>query len=508
MISGDTAIPLIPYPAAAQSAPDVRLHTTSRILTSAASEAESHLLADAIAARTGLRLEVVVGHDAVAGDILLVLGPGDLDEGYGLRTDAGHVRITASTPTGAYWATQTLRQLLAPDTDGWSVRGAIISDAPRFAYRGAMLDVARHFFSVADVRRYIDLISAYKVNALHLHLTDDQGWRLEIPGWPRLTEVAAATAVDGGVGGFYTAADFAEIVAHAASRHMTIVPEIDTPGHTHAVSVAYPEFAERPVISDAVREQASELGQDLPEYGEAYTGWGVGFSSVRIGDEATEAFIGDVFRHVASISPGPWIHLGGDECLGISAEDFSSFVRRAAATILSADKTPIAWHEAGKVSDLPAGTVGQYWGFRTPEGDHAAEARAFVDAGGALIMSPSDAAYLDMKYDEHTRIGLDWADGPTSVESSYAWDPAMIVEGIDDSDILGVEAPLWTETVRTPADIETLAFPRLPGIAEIGWSPRDGVQRRWPSLRSRLAAQEAAWVADSVHFHRGEDIAW
>ncbi len=508
MTPGDSVLPLIPYPASVAPAPDVRLSTSSRILTGAATEAEATLLADTIEARTGVRCEVVVGHEAADGDVLLLLGPGDLDEGYGMRTDAGHVRITASTPTGAYWGTQTLRQLLEHDADGWFVRGATISDAPRFAYRGAMLDVARHFFSVDDVRRYIDLISAYKVNALHLHLTDDQGWRLEIPGYPALTERAAATGAGGDPGGFYTADDYAAIVAHAAARHMTIVPEIDTPGHTHAVSVAYPAFAEQPVISDIVREQARDLGQELPVFGEPYTGWGVGFSSVRIGDEATETFIADVFRHVASITPGPWVHLGGDECLGIDAADFAAFVRRAASTIQSLDKTPIAWHEAGKVSDLPRGTVGQYWGFRTPVGDHADEARTFVSGGGSLILSPSDAAYLDMKYDESTPIGLTWADGPTSVESSYAWDPAAVVEGVGDADILGVEAPLWTETVVTPADIETLAFPRLPGIAEIGWSPRESAERTWESLRARIAAQADAWNAASVRFHASGEISW
>ena len=503
MPDGATSLPLIPFPATAAAGVPVVLRGAVRIAAPAAFRVEAGLLAEAIAARTGLPTAVTADADA---DVVFVHDASMPAEAYTLATGAPVV-ITAATGAGAMWGAQTLRQLLTADGEGWAVRGATVVDAPRFAYRGAMLDVARHFFSVADVCAYIDRISAYKINVLHLHLTDDQGWRLEIDGFPALTDRAASSAANGDPGGFYTQDDYREIVAYAALRHITVVPEIDTPGHTHAVGVAYPELAEHPVIGDMVREQAAALGQALPAFGEAYTGWGVGFSSVKIGDAATNAFLDEVFRQVAALTPGPWVHLGGDECLGTAPADFSAFVDRTSAVITALGKTPVAWHEAGSSAGLAPGTVGQYWGFRTPHPDHADDTRTFVARGGSVIMSPADAAYLDMKYDSGTRLGLTWADGPTSLERANDWDPARVVDGITDAQLLGVEAPMWTETISTFADIDEMAFPRLPIIADIAWSPADAPTRAWDSVRVRLAAQTDAWKAEGITFHPSREIA-
>ena len=241
-----------------------------------------------------------------------------------------------------------------------------ISDAPRFAYRGVMLDVARHFQTVDTIKAYIDRAAGLKFNALHLHLSDDQGWRIQLDSRPKLTELASGTSVGGDPGGFLTKADYVEIVAYAATRHMTLIPEIDMPGHTHAVGLAYPELAEAPVLTDEMREQARAEGIAGPVPGRPYEGTVVGFSSLKIHDEATYDFIADVFGELAAMTPGPYLHLGGDESLGTDADDFAEFVTRASGIIADLGKTPIAWHEAGAAPDLADTTIGQYWGFVTP----------------------------------------------------------------------------------------------------------------------------------------------
>lgn len=444
--------------------------------------------------------------DAV--DEELVSGDGLGAEGYRLYVDESAMRAEAATEAGLFYARQSLVQLVTERDGRWVVPAAAVRDAPRFPYRGVMLDVARHFFPVEVVKAYIDRAAALKLNALHLHLTDDQGWRIEIEAWPRLTESASDTSANGDPGGFYTKAQYREIVAYAASRHMIVVPEIDVPGHTHAVTLAYPELTEAPVLTDLHAVAARELGQELPVTGKPYTGWAVGFSSLKIHDEATYAFLADVFGELAEMTPGPYLHLGGDEALGTPPKDFQAFVARVSQIIAGTRKTPIAWHEAGAASGLAPGTVGQYWQLRTPAEHQAAEARAFVANGGRVILSPADAIYLDMKYDSSTPLGLTWADGPTSVERSYSWDPAAIVPGIEDDHILGIEAPLWTETVSTLADIDQLAFPRIASAAEIGWSPVDSALRTWDSFRARVAALGPLWASQGTQFHRSSEIEW
>ncbi len=371
-------------------------------------------------------------------------------EGYVLEIDEHGIRIEASDEAGLFYGEQTLRQL---ETDG-TVPYVRIDDAPRFAYRGAMLDVARHFLPVEAVQRYIDDIALLKLNHLHLHLTDDQGWRLKIPGWPELTGIGASTQVGGGGGGYYTAHDYERIVEYGASRFVTIVPEIDMPGHTNAAIAAYPELGDSPA--------------------DPYEGIEVGFSSLAIGSERTYDFIADVTAAVAALTPGPYLHLGGDESHATSEDDYLAFAERATAIAARTGKTIIAWHELGRSRALPHGTVGQYWGFVEPQDGSDALARSFVEQGGRLILSPADAIYLDMKYEENGELGLVWANGPTTLERSYSWEPLEVVPGLAEHDILGVEAPLWTETVTHIREAEYLAFPRIASAAEIGWSPRDG----------------------------------
>lgn len=442
------------------------------------------------------------GLDLGAGDgIALTVDGSGPAESYVLEASATGIRISGADAAGLFYGVQTLGQLIRRDGDAWVVPAVRVSDAPRFAYRGVMLDVVRHFHDVDTVRAYIDRAASLKLNVLHLHLSDDQGWRLELRSRPELTARASATAVGGADGGFYTQDDYRGIVAYAASRHMSVVPEFDMPGHTHAVGLAYPELAEPPA-ADVLTEGP------LPVVGEPYTGTGVGFSSLRIGEEATDAFVRDVFAELARLTPGPWLHFGGDESLGTTPEDFARFVAHASATITALGKTPVAWHEAGAAPDLAPGTIGQFWGFVAPTDAAARHARAFAERGGRLILSPADAVYLDMKPTADSLLGLTWADGPTSLARAYDWEPTRVVDGVDEPAILGIEAPLWTETVATLDDIDALAFPRIAAAAEIAWSPPSGADRSWDSFRTRVGGLGPLWTTLGIRFPALEEVPW
>lgn len=466
------------------------------------------ILADLVAART--RGEVLLDTAATGAGISLAVTDAGTPESYRLTATAAGIAVTGADAAGLFYGIQTLAQLIERTDDGWRVPAAEIADAPRFAYRGVMLDVARHFFPVDTVLGVIDRAAQLKLNHLHLHLTDDQGWRIEIPSRPELTQRASGTAVDGDPGGFYTAGDYARIVAYAATRHLTVVPEIDLPGHTHAVGLAYPEIAEPPVLSEHIREVVEEYGSTLPVAGEPYEGLAVGFSSLRIGDPATDAFVTDVVTDLASMTPGPYVHVGGDEALGTDPRDYSAFVTRASRIVAATGKIPVFWHEAGVACELHPGAVGQYWGFVTPTDGMEQKARAFLARGGSLILSPADAAYLDMKDSADSELGLTWANGVTSVERAYSWEPGTVIDGVAESDILGIEAPLWTETVRTADDIDTLMFPRLAAAAEAAWSPATGEHpsRTWESFRARVGALDGLWNALGIRFRRSPEIPW
>ncbi|MGW3244221.1 beta-N-acetylhexosaminidase [Streptomyces sp. NPDC001070] len=411
-------------------------------------------------------------------------------EGYTLRSTARSLVIRAATPAGLFHGVQTLRQLLPADVERryttrrpWTVAGGTISDAPRYGYRGAMLDVARHFFTVDEVERYIDQLALYKINRLHLHLTDDQGWRIAVDGLPRLASRGGSTEVGGGPGGFYTKADYRQLVAYAGSRYMTVVPEIDMPGHTNAALASYAGLN-----CDGV---AREL----------YTGTAVGFSSLCVPKPATSAFVDTVLREVAAMTPGPYLHIGGDEARATPHAEYVALMDRAQAVVRARGKTVVGWHQMTGAHPVP-GAVAQYWG--TGSEDQAAVAAA-ARAGTRLVLSPANHAYLDMKYDADTSLGTSWA-GRTDVRSAYDWDPAGFVRGAPAESVLGVEAPLWSETITGSADIEYMSFPRLPAVAELGWTP--AARTGWPSFRERLAAQGPRWSAMGVNFYAAPGIDW
>ena len=414
-------------------------------------------------------------------------------EGYRLRVSREAVRLSARTGQGLFRGVQTLRQLLPAKVESrsvrrgpWRVPGVRVIDRPRFAWRGAHLDVARHFFSVAKVKRYVDLIAQYKVNVLHLHLSDDQGWRLAIKSWPRLATYGGSTEIGGGRGGFYTQRDLREIVRYAAARHITLVPEIDTPGHTNAALAAYP--------------QLNCDGRAPP----LYTRIGVGFSSLCVDKPITYKFLEDVVRELARIIPGPYLHLGGDEAYSTSRDAYVRFLGRAGQIVRRAGKRLMGWEEIARAA-LPANSIAQHWSTATGSAAGTELARQAVSRGARLVMSPANRAYMDMKYRASTPLGLAWA-GFVEVRDAYDWDPAGLIDGVRERNIAGVESALWSETIEDIDDAEYMSFPRLPGIAEIGWSRRAG--RGWGEYRRRLAAQVPRWKAQGVRYYRSPQVPW
>ncbi|WP_315073187.1 family 20 glycosylhydrolase [uncultured Microbacterium sp.] len=494
-------LPLVPVPVSAV-AREGRMPITAKTRVRGSSPAAAQLI-DAVERRSGIRLSVV---DEAAADIELIVDPeSSAPEGYTLEIGDQAI-VVGADEAGLFYGVQTLLQLLRQDDSGWALLRADVADSPRFPRRGVMLDVARHFFGVDDVKRFIDSTSALKFNHLHLHLSDDQGWRVHIDSWPLLTERASGTSANGDPGGFYSKDDYRELVAYAASRHMIVIPEIDLPGHTHAIGVAYPELVEAPVLNDNLIADSARLGQPLPVAGETYLGWGVGHSSVRIHEERTYEFVRDVVRELAEMTPGPYIHIGGDESLGTPQDDFDLFAARATSIVVEEGKIPMAWHEMGSAANIAEGTVGQYWGKTTPEGTHAEEAAHFVERGGALLMSAADVTYLDMKYAEDFPLGLTWA-AIIDVRSAYEWEPTAVLD-VPEAAILGVEAPLWSETTRTIDEVEQLVFPRAAAQAEVAWSPRETPERTWESFRLRVGSLAPLWKAEGVDFHPADEIPW
>lgn len=484
---------LIPRPSQATPAEGAFLLTESTVVVTDSAEAvgAAQLLREYLQPATGLDLPVVdAGTEAPPDSGAIVFTSAGAEglgaEGYELRIGPEVVEIAADGGAGFGWAVQTLRQLLPAEFAGgrplpgtWALPAGTVRDGPRFAWRGAMLDVARHFFPPDDVEQVIDLLASYKMNRLHLHLSDDQGWRLEIESRPELTEVGASTEVGGGPGGFYTQQEYRGIVEYAAERGIVVVPEIDMPGHTNAALASIPELN-----CDGV---APEL----------YTGMSVGFSSLCIDKEETYQFVGDVIAELAALTPGPYVHIGGDEARATDPADYRRFIERTGAIVRSHSKTPVGWDEIATVA-LGSDAVIQHW--LSPE-----NARAAAGQRASVVMSPGSRAYMDMKYDASSPIGNTWA-GFVNTQTAYEWDPATHVPDVPADLVVGVEAPLWTEFVTTLDEIELMMLPRLPGYAELGWSAADG--RNWDEYRQRLARQAPRWTAAGRTFTADPVVPW
>jgi hexosaminidase len=435
-------------------------------------------------------------------------------EAYRLRVDPTAVVLSAATPAGIFYATQTLRQLLPVEVegglagdglvDGWSIPAVEIADAPRFRYRGMHLDVGRHMFPVEFIKKYLDLLALYKLNTFHWHLTEDQGWRIEIEKYPRLTEIGAYRRetileknfepfVGDGVpyGGFYTQEEIRDVVAYAAERHITVIPEIEMPGHSLAALAAYPELA--------CTEGPFEVG----------TRWGV-YDDVYCPSEATFAFLEDVLTEVLELFPSRYIHIGGDEAPkvrweespiaqavlareGLASEEElqSYFIRRIERFLLEHGRRLIGWDEILEGGLAPQATVMSWRG--TAGGIEAAR------QGHDVIMTPSSHVYFDY-YQSRDRSQEPLAIGGfTPLEKVYAFEPVSAELTREEAGhVLGAQANVWTEYMKTSEHVEYMVFPRLLALAEVVWSPR--TSRSWPHFLGRLPAHLSRLDALGVNY--------
>ncbi|GGS16323.1 beta-N-acetylhexosaminidase [Streptomyces griseoviridis] len=484
---------LVPAPRELRTGPagPVRLGPGTRLAAGPGTEGVARRLRETLGAATGLPLADGDGPERIE----LAVDPGLPAEGYRLATGERHVRIGGGSPAGVFWGTQTLRQLLGPDAFRrapvrpdrvWELPRVTVEDAPRFRWRGLMLDVARHFLPKDGVLRYLDLMAAHKLNVFHFHLTDDQGWRIEIERYPELTATGAwrprtkwghrASPLwdDKPHGGFYTQDDIREIVAYAAERHITVVPEIDVPGHSQAAIAAYPELGNTDVVD------TSALG--------VWDTWGIS-PNVLAPTEHTLRFYEGVFEELLALFPGEFIHVGGDECpkdqwrrsavakartedLKLPNEDAlqSWFIGHFASWLAARGRRLIGWDEILEGGLAPGAAVSSWRGY---QGGVAA-----ARAGHDVVMCPEQYVYLDHRQDggadEPVPIGY-----VRTLEDVYRFEPvpAELTEE-EAGRVLGTQANVWTEVMESPARVDYQTFPRLAAFAEVAWSPLPAPARR------------------------------
>jgi len=514
------------------------LRPSTIILADTNAQSAAKLLADTIGRSTGYPQSILNAGliQSESNAICMSMSDSDAfgDEGYKLAITPDSVTILAGSHAGLLYGTHTLLQLLPPEILSkeplspreWTVPCCVIEDMPRFVWRGAMLDVVRHFMPLAFLKKLVDVLALHKLNRLHLHLTDDQGWRLEIPKYPLLTEVGAyrrATVVgpcpcgpadlgfdadsiqlDGQPhGGFYTQAEMRELVKYASERNVMIVPEIDIPGHAQAIVAAYPQFG---CVDGPV--EVSPL-------------WGI-HSFVINPEERTFQFLEDIFADVVDIFPSPYIHIGGDEVvkdqwradpgtqrrmreLGIADESklHSYFVTRMSRFLTAKGRRLVGWDEIleGNQASTDAGdyclaadAVVMSW--RGVEGGLEA-ARSGRDA----IMAPHRTTYLN--YYQSTKEDEEPLAFPrvTLLDSVYGYDPVPGELRVEEREkIMGLQGQLWTEYVPTTDNAEYMLFPRFAAIAEVAWSPID--DRDFEDFLRRLAVHEKRLDAFDVNYHR------
>jgi hexosaminidase len=460
--------------------------TTVTVGTEPAEVSLGILAAEVLSRVSGATVEVryrEVAEPDQPGDVALRVDPvAHQGEHYRVDVSAERVEIEAGSPEGLVRGLATLHQLLRPYRDTFAAWPVHVEDAPVHGWRGLSLDLARHFFGPADLRVVVELMAYYKLNVLHLHLSDDQGWRIDLPSRPLLAERSGPTAVDGDPGGFLTTEEFEALVAFAAVRGVRVVPEIDVPGHVNAALHAYGELT------------------PSGDPAEVYDGIEVGFSRLHADLPTTEPFLRDVFGDVAAITAGEYVHIGGDEVLTMEPAEYARLVALASDAVRAAGKKVVGWQEIAH-TPLEPGTVVQYWDTRVDPAPFVAAAQA----GARLLMSPASKAYLDMKYDAGTALGLEWA-GHVELRDSYEWDPSDVVPGLPEGSVIGVEACVFTETLRSLDDLMTMLLPRLAAVAEVAWTPR--AARDWDSFRARIAAHGPYWDAQGLAWHPTPQIEW
>ncbi|GGT15019.1 beta-N-acetylhexosaminidase [Streptomyces kurssanovii] len=527
-----TSTNLIPAPRVVRSIPSAGgfvLDESTVVDAGPGTEAAARWLRRTVGAATGLLLAPGAGDDGETIRLRIDLpdaghlGP----EGYKLYVNGDDIAVHGGGAAGVFWGVQTLRQLLGPDAyrkapvaagRRWEVPGAFIEDAPRFSWRGLMLDVSRHFMPKEGVLRYLDLLAAHKLNVFHFHLTDDQGWRIEIKRHPRLTEVGAwrsrtkyghrASPLwdEAPHGGYYTQDDIREIVAYAAERHITVVPEIDIPGHSQAAIAAYPELGNTDVIDTTSLT--------------VWDNWGI-TPNVLAPTDSTLRFYEGVLEEVLDLFPSEFVHIGGDECpkdqwkasaaaqarikeLGLADEHElqSWFIRHFDRWLADRGRRLIGWDEILEGGLAPGAAVSSWRGY---QGGIAA-----AEAGHDVVMCPEQQVYLDHRQaagdDEPMPIGY-----VRTLEDVYRFEPvppALSPEAA--RHVLGTQANVWTEVMQDSARVDYQVFPRFAAFSEVAWSTLPpSTERDFAEFERRMTVHYARLDALGVHYRPpGGPLPW
>ena len=432
-------------------------------------------------------------------------------EGYQLTVSDNGIRIAGSTDAGVFYGIQTLRKSIPATAQGMNVElpAATINDYPRFAYRGMMLDVSRHFFPVDSVKTYLDILALHNQNTFHWHLSDDQGWRIEIKKYPELAEIGGQLPNNGRKGGYYTQEEFKDLVNYAKERFITIIPEVDIPGHTAAVFAAYPDF------KNAVKFKTNV---NIP---------GQAFNALDVDDPKAMQFTEDVIAELAALAPGNYIHIGGDEAIGLPHDKFVRFINKTREIVLKNGKKMVGWQETAR-ADISEGDVIQHWIYLKQKNEDSSKKKDNIPAEykeimalfaefmkeapkdpglgiskkAKVILSPSGYVYLDHKYlepsadstqnAEQERLGMAAYEKQT-IQEMYDWDPMTFNPTVENpqKDVAGIEAAIWCETITNFRDLQFLLMPRLAGVAEKGWSKVENTH--WDEYKVRLGAQAPLW---------------
>jgi hexosaminidase len=405
------------------------------------------------------------------------------EEGYQLSVKDDGVLLKAASKAGLFYGIQTLRQMFPPEIENQQLesqvvlRQTFIEDQPKFAWRGTMVDVARSFFGLDYLKRHVDRMAMYKMNRLHLHLSDDQGWRIEIKGWPKLTEVGGKASVRRGRAGFLTQEEYKELQDYALARNIIIIPEIDMPGHIYAALMSYPELnCDDYTNLTPKRATPPEMFQD----------YNVGWSKFCLENPEIYEFVNDVIGEMAAITKGPWIHIGGDE---IEDPRYKEFVVKADSIVQTYGKTTIGWEEVTK-AEVSSSLISQRW--------HGKVESVVKDI--KTIHSLCSQLYLDHANIPGQENTNNWCkkDG-VSLEDTYSFDS-------EDPNVIGVEAAVWSEFVLSDEMLDNRFWPRAIAAAEIGWTP--GEKRNYDAFKQRLGKHGDRLRALDINFYRTPGVDW
>ncbi len=498
---------IIPKPVFAKEIKGAPIHIKSGafIMYDAVFLEQAEYLSDLLFAQTDIRLQMKEAHNSTEeqATIKLLKDPTCRKlEMYRIKTEEGTIVLKSNDVSGIIYSIQSLLQIIPiKKVKSVAIHPFEIEDHPRFSYRGMHLDVSRHFYNIAYVKKYIDYLAYHKFNFFHWHLTDDQGWRIEIKAYPKLTTIGAwrkATLIghffdeptnyyEKEYGGYYTQEEIKEVIQYAAIRGITIVPEIDIPGHSRAALAAYPELGTKPEITYEVA-----------------TTWGMfnRQNNVLAPNPETFKFIEAVFAEVCELFPSPYIHIGGDECSkmwwkeSVKAQAFMKehqlkdekelqtyFVNQTAKYVESKNKKVIAWHDVLE-GDADASVIVMNWGTKE-------DAIGAVEKGYQLISTPGKPLYFDhyQKEDENEALAIH---GYNSSKAVYNFEPVpeKVATSGKSAQVLGAQGNVWTEYMGTTSKVEYMIFPRMTALSEVLWSPKES--RDFENFQDRLQLNAAS----------------